>query len=238
MKVDILAIGVHPDDIELACVGTLLNAIDNGKKVGLLDLTQGELGTRGSAELRLKEARISANLMGASFRNNLSMRDGFFEITEDNIMSIIEQIRYCQPDIILANSIDDRHPDHGRAAKLVHRACFLSGLQKISTQWDGEEQDKWRPRAVYHYVQDMNIEPDVVVDISKNFEKKIACIKCFSSQFFDPNSKEVETPLTGEDFFEFLEGKAKTYGRFIGAEHAEMFTSHRYIGVDDICKLQ
>lgn len=238
MKVDILAIGAHPDDIELSCVGTLLNAIDSGKRVGLVDLTQGELGTRGNAELRLEEAENARKLIGAEFRNNLKMRDGFFEESEENMLKIIEQIRYCQPTIVLANSIDDRHPDHGRAAKLIHRACFLSGLRKIETNYNNQNQSQWRPKAVYHYIQDMNLEPDVVVDISKNFDKKIEAIKCFSSQFHDPNSKDPQTPLTGEDFFEFIAGKSKTYGRHIGAEYAEMFTSHRYIGVDDISKLQ
>jgi len=238
MKTDILAIGVHPDDVELSCVGTLLNAVDKGKTVAIVDLTQGELGTRGSAELRLKEAQASADLIGAVFRHNLKMRDGFFEITEDNLLAVIREIRYAKPDILLANSVDDRHPDHGRAASLVHRAAFLAGLQKIETSYDGEKQDKWRPRVVYHYIQDKNIEPDLVVDISKNFDKKIECIKCFSSQFFDPNSNEPETPLTGQDFFDFLAGKAKAYGRAIGAAYAEMYTCHRYIGTDDITMLK
>ncbi len=238
MKVDILAFGAHPDDIELSCCGTLMNAVDEGKKVGLVDLTQGELGTRGSAELRLKEAHDSAKIIGASFRHNLSMKDGFFEINDFNMKLIIEQIRYCQPDIVLANSESDRHPDHGRAAELVSRACFLSGLLKIETTWNGKRQEKWRPTAVYHYIQDRNLEPHVVVDISRNFEKKIDCLKCFASQFHDPNSKEPETPLTGSDFFDFIRGKAKTYARHIHAEYAEMFTSKRYIGVSDITKLQ
>ncbi len=238
MKVDILAIGAHPDDVELSCCGTLLNAVDNGKKIGIVDLTQGEMGTRGSAELRLKEARDSASLMGASFRNNLSMRDGFFEITEENLLLIVEQIRWSTPSIVLANSEEDRHPDHGRAAELISRACFLAGLAKVETTWDGKPQEKWRPSAVYHYIQDRNSEPHLVVDISKNFDKKIECIKCFKSQFYDPTSDEPETPLTNKDFFDFIAGKAKTYGRHIHAEYAEMFTSKRYIGVDDITKLQ
>ncbi len=238
MKVDILAFGAHPDDVELSCCGTLMNAVDSGKKVGIVDLTQGELGTRGSAELRLKEARDSAKIIGATFRHNLSIRDGFFEITEENLHLIIEQIRYSKPNIVLANSESDRHPDHGRAAELVHRACFLAGLSKIETFWEGKAQEKWRPTAVYHYIQDRNLEPDVVVDISSNFEKKIKCIKCFSSQFYDPKSNEPETPLTNKDFFDFIAGKAKTYGRHIHAEYGEMFTSKRYIGVNDITKLQ
>lgn len=237
-KIDILAFGAHPDDIELSCVGTLINSISKGKKVGLVDLTQGELGTRGSADLRLQEAENSRLLMGAEYRHNLGMRDGFFELDEAHLMKIVEEIRFGRPEIVLANSIDDRHPDHGRAAKLVHRACFLAGLKKIETYFEGEKQEKWRPRAVYHYIQDMNLEPDVVVDISETFQKKIDCIKCFSSQFFDPESTEPETPLSGQDFFDFIAGKAKTYGRHIGAEYAEMFTAHRYIGVDDITKLQ
>ncbi len=237
-KIDILAFGAHPDDIELSCVGTLMNSISNGKKVGLVDLTQGELGTRGSGELRLVEAENSRKLMGAEYRHNLGMRDGFFEVDEEHLMQIIREIRFGRPEIVLANSVDDRHPDHGRAAQLVHRACFLAGLQRIESTYNGEKQTKWRPSAVYHYIQDMNLEPDLVVDISNTFEKKIECIKCFSSQFFDPASEEPETPLSGHDFFDFIAGKAKTYGRHIGAEYAEMFTAHRYIGVDDISKLQ
>lgn len=238
MKVDILAIGVHPDDIELSCVGTLINSVRNGKKVGIVDLTQGELGTRGSGPLRLIEAENSSKIIGAEYRHNLGMRDGFFEITEKNLLAVIQEIRYAKPDILLANSIDDRHPDHGRAAELVHRAAFLAGLQKIETEYGGEKQEKWRPKVVYHYIQDKNIEPDLVVDISDSFDKKIECLNCFSSQFYDPNSKEEETPLTGKDFFDFVAGKSKTYGRAIGAEYAEMFTCHRYIGIKDITGLQ
>ncbi len=238
MKVDILAIGVHPDDIELSCVGTLINAVRLGKTVGLVDLTQGELGTRGSGPLRLIEAENSAKIIGAQFRHNLGMRDGFFEITEDNLLAVIREIRFAKPDVLLANSVDDRHPDHGRAAELVHRAAFLAGLQKIETEYDGTAQEKWRPRVVYHYIQDKNIEPDLVVDISDSFDKKIECLQCFSSQFYDPSSKEAETPLTGKDFFDFVAGKSKTYGRAIGAEYAEMYTCHRYIGTKDITSLQ
>jgi bacillithiol biosynthesis deacetylase BshB1 len=237
MKVDILAIGVHPDDIELSCVGTLLSAVNQGKKVGLLDLTIGELGTRGSGELRLKEAKKSAELIGSKFRHNLGFRDGFFEITEENLMSVIKEIRYAQPDIILANSIDDRHPDHGRAAELVYRAAFLSGLDKIKTKYNGKTQAKWRPRVVYHYIQDKNIEPDLVVDITPFFDRKMECIKCFSSQFYNPESTEEHTPLTGQDFFEFIAGKARVFGRAIGAEYAELYTCHRYIGTNDITSL-
>lgn len=238
MKVDILAIGVHPDDIELSCVGTLINAVRKGKKVGLVDLTQGELGTRGSGPLRLIEAANSAKIIGAEYRHNMGMRDGFFEITEDNLMAVIREIRFSKPDILLANSIDDRHPDHGRSAELVHRAAFLAGLQKIETEYEGVKQEKWRPKVTYHYIQDKNIEPDLVVDITDSFEDKLECLKCYSSQFHDPNSQEPETPLTGADFFDFIAGKAKTFGRAIGAEYAEMYTCHRYIGTDDITNLK
>lgn len=237
-KLDILAFGAHPDDVELACVGTLLNAIDKGKKVGLVDLTRGELGTRGSGELRLKEAEKSRALMGAEYRHNLDLGDGFFEINQENILKIVQEIRYGKAEIILANSIDDRHPDHGRGAQLVHRAVFLAALPKVETYYMGFKQESWRTKATYHYIQDMNSEPDIVVDISKNFNKKLACINCFASQFYDPDSQEEETPLTGSDFFDFLKGKAKTYGRHIGAEYAEMFTAHRYIGVDDLTLLK
>lgn len=237
MNIDILAFGAHPDDVELACVGTLLNAVDRGQQVAIVDLTGGELGTRGSKELRHQEALASAALIGASYRHNLDLGDGFFEINQTNLLKIVAEIRYAKPQIVLANSLDDRHPDHGRAAELVHRAVFLSGLRKIVTSYEGEEQDPWRPKACYHYIQDKNLDPDIVVDISKNFEKKIECIRCFSSQFYDPNSKEPDTPLTRPDFIDFIYGKAKTYGRHIGVEYAEMFNTKRYIGVADLSQL-
>lgn len=238
MKVDILAMGAHPDDIELACSGTLLAQIAKGRTVGLLDLTQGELGTRGSAKLRLEEAEKSRQMMGAAFRINLGMADGFFSYNEESLKKIIRVIRMAQPSIVLTNSLTDRHIDHGKAAKLTADACFLSGLQKIETfDDDGKLQERWRPKAVYHYIQDYNLKPDFVVDISEHMEQKFDLIRAFGSQFFDGNSPEPETPLTGQDFFSFLRGKFKTYGRPANYGYAEGYNVARTMGVSDIMDL-
>lgn len=238
MKVDILAIAAHPDDVELACSGTLLGQIERGKTVGLLDLTQGELGTRGSAELRLKEAEAARVLMGAKFRINLGLKDGFFRNTEENLKKVIRVIRMAQPEIVLANAIEDRHIDHGRGAKLAADACFLSGLMKIETfDDDGRLQARWRPKAVYHYIQDYNLTPDFVVDVSPYMDKKFELIKAFGSQFYDGNSPEPSTPIAGEDFFSFLNSKFKTYGRPANFTYAEGFNVARTIGVKDIMTL-
>ena len=242
MKVDILAIGVHPDDIELSCSGTLLRHIDQGKAVGLLDLTQGELGTRGSASLRLEEAAVAAGLMGAAFRKNLGMADGFFSYNRENIIRIIEVIREHQPDIVLANSLSERHPDHGRAAKLIADACFYSGLVKIpTTSNDGAPQERWRPRALYHYIQDHNLKPDFVVDITPFMDKKIELAQAFRSQVFVPGAEEYEeelrSPISGEDFIQFLRAKARAYGRDAGFEYAEGFNVSRTPGVHDLFSL-
>ena len=240
MKVDILAIGVHPDDIELACSGTLLKHIDLGKTVGLLDLTTGELGTRGSGPIRLIEAANSAKMMGAKFRKNIQIADGFFRYSQTNLLKIISVIRGCQPDIILANSLTDRHPDHGRAAKLVADACFYSGLVKVETTGeDGSKQERWRPQALYHYIQDRNLVPDFVVDITGYEDKKEALILAFKTQFFDPDSdsSELSTPISGKDFLEFLRAKAKTYGRPANFQSAEGFNVDRTIGVKNLFNL-
>ena len=242
MKVDILAIGVHPDDVELSCSGTLLRHIDQGKMVGLLDLTRGELGTRGTAEIRDKEALDAAKLMGAKFRENLRMADGFFQYTKENVLKIVKVIRDCQPEIVLANALDDRHPDHGRAAKLVADACFYSGLVKIPTyDDDGKLHERWRPKALYHYIQDRNLEPDFVVDITPFIEKKMELIRAFRSQFDIPEAKEYEkeldTPISGSDFMAFLKAKARAYGRASNFEYAEGFNVDRTLGVTDLFNL-
>ncbi|MCB0560923.1 MAG: bacillithiol biosynthesis deacetylase BshB1 [Lewinellaceae bacterium] len=242
MKIDILAIGVHPDDIELSCSGTLLRHISQGKAVGLLDLTQGELGTRGSAGLRLEEAAIAAGLMGAAFRKNLGMADGFFSYNRENIIKIIEVIREHQPEIVLANAVSDRHPDHGRAAKLIADACFYSGLVKIPTAGNnGAPHERWRPRALYHYIQDHNLKPDFVVDITPYMDKKIELAQAFRSQVFVPGAeeyeKELKSPISGEDFIDFLRAKARTYGRDAGFEYAEGFNVARTPGVNDLFSL-
>ncbi|MCP4441813.1 MAG: bacillithiol biosynthesis deacetylase BshB1 [Aureispira sp.] len=238
MNVDILAIGVHPDDIELSCSGTLLQHIALGYKVALLDLTCGELGTRGSAELRLEEAAVASKMLGAVVRGNLEFEDGFFEHNQENLIKIIEMIRFLKPKIILANAVSDRHPDHGRAAKLVSDACFLSGLVKIETELYDEPQQPWRPDVVYHYIQDHNLKPDFVVDISPFMNQKLEIIQAYKSQFFDPESKEPETPISSKDFLEFIKSKNRTYGRPAGFEFGEGFTVARTIGVHSLFNIK
>lgn len=237
MKLNILAIGVHPDDIELSCAGTILKEIQAGKKVGALDLTAGELGTRGSGKLRIEESKKSAEILGLSCRNNLKMKDGFLKNDEEHIKKIIPFIRKYQPDVVFANAVSDRHPDHGRAAKLIADACFYSGLRRIETTMDGEKQAAWRPKAVYHYIQDYFIKPDLVVEVTPFVEKKLEAIRAFSSQFYDPNSKEPNSPLTAKHFFTYLTGRMADMGRFIQVEYAEGFTVDRPIGVDSVLDL-
>ena len=236
MQLDILAIGVHPDDIELSCSGTLLHYVGLNKKVGILDLTRGELGTRGNAKLRTEEAMEAAKIMGALVRVQLDMLDGFFEHEKENIIPIIEIIRKYKPTIVFANAIEDRHPDHGRAAKLIADSCFLSGLQKIETfdPQSGDVQEKWRPQVVMHYIQDFYFKPDFVFDITPYFEKKMEIIKTFKSQFYDPSSTEPESPISGKEFLEFVEGRARQFGRPAGIELAEGFHINRVFGVSDI----
>lgn len=233
--VDILAIGVHPDDIELSCAGTLLSHLEMGYTVGLLDLTRGELGTRGNAIIRKNEATQAALKMGADFRIQLDLKDGFFGHTEQELIDIIKVIRRAKPRLVLANALSDRHPDHGRAAKLSSDACFYAGLSKIiTTDENGQKQERWRPQMLLHYVQDHHLTPDFVVDISHYLEKKIELIQCFDSQFFKESSTEPTTPISGEDFFEFIRAKAKVYGRPCGYEYAEAFQINQYPGVKDI----
>ncbi|MFO0323269.1 MAG: bacillithiol biosynthesis deacetylase BshB1 [Bacteroidota bacterium] len=237
MKLDILAIGIHPDDVELSCAGTILKHIDFGKKVGILDLSLGELGTRGNAQLRTEEAHLAAKILGVSVRQQLDLADGFFENNELNQRKIIEVIRKYQPEIVLCNAIRDRHPDHGRAAKLTSDACFYSGLQKINTLENNISQKPWRPKAVYHYIQDHFIEPDFVIDITEYHAKKLESIMAYSSQFFNPNSKEPETPISSSSFIEFVNAKARLLGRAINVDYAEGFKANRYIGVNNLFDL-
>lgn len=238
MKLDILAFAAHPDDIELSASGTLMKHIAHGKKVGIVDLTQGELGSRGTIQTRYDEANEASKIMGVSYRTNLKMRDGFFEISEENSLAIIKEIRKCQPEIVLINAIDDRHPDHGRASKLVSEACFYAGLVKVETLLDGTPQQAYRPKAAYHYIQDRYIKPDFVVDVSEFVDRKIEAIKAFKTQFYDPTSNEPTTPISGEDFFDFIKSRMKEFGRPIGAEYAEGFTAERFIGVNDLFDLK
>ncbi|MEM8582922.1 MAG: bacillithiol biosynthesis deacetylase BshB1 [Bacteroidota bacterium] len=240
--VDILSIGVHPDDVELSCSGTLLRHISMGYTVGLLDLTRGELGSRGSAEIRTKEARESARLMGAEFRHNLDLPDGFMQWSEETIRAIVRVIRAAKPAIVLANATADRHSDHGRAAKIASDACFYSGLIKIETYgYNGQQQDKWRPKALYHYVQDRNISPDLTVDVSDFFERKMELILCFKSQFNQEHNDEFadqpETPISGESFMDYQRAKATVYGRDAGYRYAEAFVVERLPGVRDLVGL-
>jgi N-acetylglucosamine malate deacetylase 1 len=235
--IDILAIGVHPDDVELSISGTLLKEKKAGRSFGLLDLTRGELGTRGSAELRTKEAAAAAKLLGADFRVQLNLRDGFFENNEANLIPIIEQIRRYQPKIVLANAPSDRHPDHGRAAKLISDACFYSGLAKIKTSFKSDQQTPWRPKAIYHYIQDQYLHPDIVIDISSLIDEKIKVIQCYASQFFNPNSNEPTTPISSKEFLESVKAKNVTWGRAIGVAYAEGFKVARYPGVNSLLDL-
>ena len=234
MKLDILAFGAHPDDVELSCSGTIAKEISLGKKVGIIDLTQGELGTRGSAEIRANEAKKAAEILGVSVRENLNMRDGFFINDEAHQLEIIKMIRKYRPNIVLCNAIDDRHIDHPKGSKLVSDACFLSGLQKINTTLDGEVQDHWRPKVVYHYIQWMDLKPDFVVDITGFMDIKVASILAYSSQFYDPNSKEPETPIATKNFLESIHYRSKDYGRLIGTECAEGYTVERYLAVNSL----
>lgn len=239
MKLDILAIGVHPDDVELSASGTLLKHIALGKKAGILDLTRGELGTRGNAALRTEEAMKASQILGLSVREQLTMADGFFENNENNQKHIIHILRKYQPEIVLCNAISDRHPDHGRAAKLTSDACFYSGLIKVETRGeDNVLQAAWRPRAIYHYVQDNFIKPDFVVDITPYMEKKMESVLAYASQFYDPNSKEPETPISSKNFMENIQSKARIFGRAINCEYAEGFTVERYMGVENLFDLR
>lgn len=238
MKLDILAIGVHPDDIELSCAGTILKEIAAGKKVGVLDLTHGELGTRGSGPLRLIEAANSAKILGLSCRENIGLADGFFINDQENILPIVEILRKYQPDIILSNAPKDRHPDHGRASKLTSDACFYSGLRKVETKMNGEIQDAWRPKSIYNYIQDRFIEPDFVVDITPFLKTKMESIKAFSSQFYTPGSDEPESPLTMKNFFEYVESRMIDMGRYIQVDYAEGFLMERPAGIESLTDLR
>ena len=237
MKLDILAFGAHPDDVELGCGGTIAKEIASGKKVGIIDLTRGELGTRGSAEIRDQEANAAAKILGVSVRENLNMRDGFFVNDEAHQLEIIRMIRKYQPKIVLCNAIDDRHIDHGKGSKLVSDACFLSGLIKVETEFEGEKQAAFRPKMVYHYIQWKNITPDFVVDITGYNEVRIESIMAYGSQFYNPNSNEPETPIATKNFLESLNTRPQDLGRLIGTDFGEGFTVERYLAVNSLADL-
>ena len=236
-KIDILAIGAHPDDIELGAAGTLIKHVNMGSSVGMLDLTRGELGTRGNADLRGKEAELAKNYISASFRDNLGLKDGFIQEDEQSVKLLVQKIRWYRPKIILCNAVRDRHPDHGVAASLVLKAVFSAGLPKIETLHNGKSQKPFRPNAVYHYIQDRWIDPDFVVDVTDEFEDKMNAVMCFKSQFYDPNSKEPNTPISSKEFLSSLESKALLCGRIIGVKYGEGFTKSRAIGVQNLLDL-
>lgn len=238
MKLDILVFAVHPDDAELGCSGTILKNIAAGKKVGIVDLTRGELGTRGTAEIRDVEAADSANILGLHARENLGIRDGFFKNDEPHQMEIIKMIRKYQPEIILSNALSDRHPDHGRAGDLVNDSIFLSGLVKVETHLESQIQPPWRPRLSLQFIQDRYIKPDIIVDITPYMEGKIASIKAFKTQFYNPDHHEAETYISSPEFFESVLARAREFGKSIGATFGEGFTSRKLLGIDDIFNLK
>lgn len=236
MKLDILVFGAHPDDAELGAGGTIAKEVARGKKVGIIDLTRGELGTRGSAEIRDEEAEKAANILGVSVRENMEFADGFFVNDKEHQMEVIKMIRKYCPEIVLCNAIDDRHIDHPKGSRLVSDACFLSGLVKIDTRlaWEDQWQEAWRPKKVYHYIQWKNLEPDFAVDVSGFITKKTESILAYSSQFFDPKSDEPETPISSKNFIDSVNYRARDLGRLIGVEHAEGFTVERVPAVDNL----
>jgi bacillithiol biosynthesis deacetylase BshB1 len=232
--VDILAFGAHPDDVELGCSGTLVKATANGKRVAVVDLTQGELGTRGNATTRLQEAATAAQLMGVVARENMAFRDGFFTNDEQHQRALIQKIRKYRPDVVLCNAETDRHIDHGRGSDLVAAACFLSGLSKIETEADGIPQLAWRPRYVFHYIQWNEVHPNFIVDISGHLDKKMEVVQAYASQFFSPNSKEKNTPISSKNFLDSVRYRAENYGRLIGTAAGEGFTTKQPLAIADI----
>jgi bacillithiol biosynthesis deacetylase BshB1 len=231
-KMDILAFGAHPDDVELSCSGTLIKHIKAGMKVGIVDLTEGELGSRGSVDSRYEESARAMEILGVSVRENLKMPDGFIFKNKENLLKVIQALRKYQPKIVLANAISDRHTDHGKAADLIAEACFLSGLKRIETNEEGIAQEAFRPSALYHYIQDNYIDPDFVIDITPHFEQKMKSVLAYETQFYNPDQKGPKTPISGEDFLKFLEARAREMGRKIQSEFGEGFTKNRTIGVE------
>ena len=238
MKLDILVIAAHPDDAELGCSGTIAAHVAKGYKVGIVDLTQGEMGTRGTPEIRMEESAAAAKVLGLSARENLGFKDIFFKDDETHQLELIKVIRKYRPEIVLANAVSDRHPDHGKGASLATHACFMSGLRRIETQVDGVEQEAWRPKFVYHYIQNNYIEPDFIVDVSAYWDTKIASILAFKSQFFDPSSQEPASFISSPEFLPFVESRARELGHRIMTKYGEGFTVERYIGVADLFDLK
>jgi len=235
MKLDILAIGSHPDDVELGCSGTLINEVKRGKKVGIIDLTQGELGTRGSIQTRYQEAVDAAKIMGITARENLKMRDGFFKNDEEHQMQLIKVLRKYQPEIVIGNILEDRHPDHGRGGWLLYDACFFSGLRQVKTKDEnGKQQDKWRPKMLLHYIQDRFYEPDIIIDVTEVWEQRMQAIQAYKTQFYDPNSSEPQSYLSNPDFLEAIISRARLLGKRIGVKYGEGFVSKKNIGLTSL----
>lgn len=237
MKLDILAIGAHPDDVELSCAGTLAKEIYLGKKVGIIDLTRGELGTRGSVEIRAQEAEKAAAILGVAVRENLGFADGFFVNDKEHQLAVVKLIRKYKPSIVLLNAISDRHIDHQKASELTSAACFLSGLRKIETFIDGQKQEAWRPKQVYHYIQWDDLKPDFAVDISDFIEHKMNAVKAYDSQFYNPDSNEPESPISSKNFLDSVRYRAQNLGRLIGVAYAEGYTTERCVAVESLDKL-
>jgi len=237
MKLDLLVIAAHPDDAELSCGGTIISHINKGFTVGIVDLTQGEMGTRGTPEIRKEEALQAAQIMGVSVRENLQLEDVFFNNTLKDQLKVIQAVRKFRPKIVLANAISDRHPDHGKAAKLINDACFMAGLKKIKTHENDQEQEAWRPKALYHFIQSHYIKPDIIVDVTDVWERKLEAIKAFKSQFYDPKNNAENTFISSPDFLPFIEARSREMGHAIGKRHGEGFTVNRSIGVDNLFDL-
>ena len=237
-KLDFLAFGAHPDDVELGCGATIAKLVSQGKKVGIVDLTRGELGTRGSAEIRTKETNEASNILGITIRENMNFKDGFFRNDEEHQLKIIQVIRKYQPDFVFCNAPDDRHIDHPKGSQLIVEASFLSGLIKINTDdSSGNAQKQWRPKNIYHYIQWKNLDPDFIFDVSGFQNTKMDAVKCYSSQFYDPKSKEPETPISTKNFLNFVQSRANDFGRLIGVEHGEGFISNRKLGFSSFDEL-
>ncbi len=237
MKLDMLAIAAHPDDAELSCSGTLASHVAKGYKVGILDLTCGEMGTRGTPELRIEEAGKAAEILNLSMRENLRFQDVYFKDDKEHQSAIARVLRTYRPEIVLANAVSDRHPDHGKGGSLASHACFVSGLRKLETEKDGKPQEAWRPKFIYHYIQNNYIEPDLVVDISSHWETKINSILAFQSQFYNPDSKEPESFISRPDFLDFIEARSREMGHKINVKYGEGFTVERVTGVSDLFDL-
>ena len=240
MKLDILAFGSHPDDVELGCGATLAKEIAKGKKVGIIDLTRGELGTRGTAETRDEESDEAAKILGVAMRTNMEFADGFFVNDRHHQIELIKQIRKFRPEIVICNAVEDRHIDHAKGSKLVSDACFLSGLLKVDTICEDTDgwQEPWRPKAVFHYIQWKNLEPDIVVDVSGFMDIKMKAVLAYKTQFYDPKSNEPETPISSKNFAESVEYRARDLGRLIGVEHGEGYNVERFPAVDSLFDLK